>query len=152
MDLGERIKSARKDAQMTQADLGKAVNVTREAVSLWESGQTQPATSNLGLIASALSIQASHLLGESVANPEQNLDACTNIDPTILDMALAVAFAELKISVTIETIADVSEIASLLYEEVAARVASDPSIDPEQVVRDCSGTVIRLVRRQKTRV
>lgn len=38
---GERIRQSRKDAKLTQQQVGKAVGVTREAVALWESDNTK---------------------------------------------------------------------------------------------------------------
>lgn len=40
--LGNKIKRAREDAGLSQEDLGKAVGVSREAVSNWESGKSMP--------------------------------------------------------------------------------------------------------------
>lgn len=39
MDLNERIASVRKAAGLTQEQLGELVDVSRQAVSKWESGQ-----------------------------------------------------------------------------------------------------------------
>ena len=41
MGLGARIKAAREDMGWTQADLGKAVGVSKSAVSQWEKGSVQ---------------------------------------------------------------------------------------------------------------
>jgi transcriptional regulator with XRE-family HTH domain len=41
MDIGTRIKSARKAAKITQEELGRAVGVSHAAVSLWESGSSK---------------------------------------------------------------------------------------------------------------
>lgn len=39
--IGERLKEARLNAKKTQEQVGKACGVSREAVSLWESGDTK---------------------------------------------------------------------------------------------------------------
>jgi DNA-binding XRE family transcriptional regulator len=41
MSLAQRVKTARKDARLTQAELARAVKQSRAAVSLWENGSTQ---------------------------------------------------------------------------------------------------------------
>ncbi len=41
MTIGDRIKQARLDAEMTQAELARKVGVSREAVSQWESGESK---------------------------------------------------------------------------------------------------------------
>ena len=40
--IGERIKQARRDAGMTQSDVAKHLHITRNAVTLWETGETEP--------------------------------------------------------------------------------------------------------------
>ena len=42
MTLGERIAQARKLAGLSQEQLGDRLGVSRQAVSKWESGQTNP--------------------------------------------------------------------------------------------------------------
>ena len=42
MELNERITQARKQAGLTQEQLGEALGVSRQAVSKWESGQANP--------------------------------------------------------------------------------------------------------------
>jgi len=39
--LGELIRKARREADLSQADLGKRVGVSRAAISQWESGETK---------------------------------------------------------------------------------------------------------------
>ena len=42
MSLGERIALARKQAGLSQEQLGEKLGVSRQAVSKWESSQTNP--------------------------------------------------------------------------------------------------------------
>lgn len=49
--LGRRIAAARKNAGLSQTDLGKAFGITRSSVSQWESETTEPTPSNLRAIA-----------------------------------------------------------------------------------------------------
>ena len=53
LDLKARIYKARKDAEMTQADLASAVGKTRGAVAQWESGEVRPRHATLKAIARA---------------------------------------------------------------------------------------------------
>ena len=46
-DLGERIKSHRRRAGMSQETLARLTGVSRQAVTRWESGQSAPSTENL---------------------------------------------------------------------------------------------------------
>lgn len=49
--LGKRVAYARERANLNQTELGKALKLTRSAVSQWESGRTEPSAENLREIA-----------------------------------------------------------------------------------------------------
>lgn len=66
--IGEKLKSLRNESTITQAELAKALNVTRSAVALWETDKTDPDISNLIAIAKYFSITVDELLGIAEAN------------------------------------------------------------------------------------
>ena len=47
MKLNERLKALRKKKGMSQLELAEALDVSRQAVSKWESGRSAPSTENL---------------------------------------------------------------------------------------------------------
>ena len=47
MELYEKLTQARKAARLTQADVAAGLDVSRQAVSRWESGQSKPSTEKL---------------------------------------------------------------------------------------------------------
>lgn len=49
--LGEQIKKAREDADVTQIELGIAVGVTRSTIYRWEIGQSDPSMRQVQAIA-----------------------------------------------------------------------------------------------------
>ena len=61
MSLGERISELRKQAQMSQYDLAKAVEVSRQAVSKWENGQAYPDVMNLIALSEILDTDVEYL-------------------------------------------------------------------------------------------
>ncbi len=61
MSLGERISELRKLAGLSQMDLAKAVEVSRQAVSKWETDQSSPDASNLILLADILDTDIEYL-------------------------------------------------------------------------------------------
>ena len=61
MELNERIAAVRKAAGLTQEQLGELVGVSRQAVSKWESGETQPTTDKLPQLAMLLGVDVSAL-------------------------------------------------------------------------------------------
>lgn len=61
MSLGERIAQLRKESGMNQSDLAKAMDVTRQAVSKWESGLSNPDAANLIRLADLLDTDIEYL-------------------------------------------------------------------------------------------
>lgn len=47
MDYGRKIRELRRNAGLTQAELGKELSVTSQAVSKWENGQSEPDLSSI---------------------------------------------------------------------------------------------------------
>lgn len=62
--LGEVIKRHRMECQMTQEFVAEALGVSRQAVSKWESGASDPSTSNLSALAKLFGTTAEELLRE----------------------------------------------------------------------------------------
>lgn len=63
MGVGEMIQSARKRAGLTQEQLASKVYVTRQAVSRWENGDSEPSIDMRKLLASVLGVPVVDLLG-----------------------------------------------------------------------------------------
>lgn len=61
MSIGERISNLRKEQNISQVQLAKALNVSRQAVSKWENDQTSPDTINLIRLADLLGTDTEYL-------------------------------------------------------------------------------------------
>ena len=61
MNLGERIVSLRQQRGISQADLAKGLDVSRQAVSKWEKGQSSPDTVKLIQLAEFLDVEVEYL-------------------------------------------------------------------------------------------
>ncbi|MFL5289267.1 MAG: helix-turn-helix domain-containing protein [Rhodopila sp.] len=61
-DIGTRIRSRRRERQLTQDELAGKVGVSRSAVAQWETGRTGQITGNLSRIAAALDVGVEYLL------------------------------------------------------------------------------------------
>ena len=61
MSVGERITELRKQQKMSQGDLAKAMDVSRQAVSKWENGLSSPDTVNLIQLAEVLDTDVEYL-------------------------------------------------------------------------------------------
>ena len=62
--LGEVIKNYRTKNKMTQEFVAEAVGVSRQSVSKWEQGITDPSTSNLFALAKLFGVSVEELLKE----------------------------------------------------------------------------------------
>lgn len=60
--LGEVLKENRTRCKMTQEFVAESLGVSRQAVSKWESGQSDPSTSNLFALAKLYEISVEELL------------------------------------------------------------------------------------------
>lgn len=61
MSIGERISQLRKEQNISQVELAKALGVTRQAVSKWENDQTSPDTIKLIQLADVLNTEVEYL-------------------------------------------------------------------------------------------
>jgi len=60
--LGEALKAERERCQMTQEFVAEHLGVSRQAVSKWENGTSDPSTSNLLALAKLYGVSAEELL------------------------------------------------------------------------------------------
>ncbi len=63
METKDMIKSLREKNDLTQDQLAERVRVTRQAVSRWENGETQPNTDTLKLLSKVFDVSINTLLG-----------------------------------------------------------------------------------------
>lgn len=97
MTFPERLKQLRLDAGLSQAELGKLVGVSRNAVSQWEAGTTDPSTRRLPALAMALKVPIDQLIANSPAYEDRIVEAATRLfdrlgyDETTVDVICAAA-------------------------------------------------------------
>lgn len=71
--LSDNIRKYRKLNNMSQDELAEKLNVTRQSISLWENGQTQPSLDNIVALAKLFNVSTDELLmSEMPAAPVQN--------------------------------------------------------------------------------
>ena len=63
--LGEALKAHRTRCKMTQEFVAETIGVSRQAVSKWESGTSDPSTTNLLALAKLYGVSAEDLLREA---------------------------------------------------------------------------------------
>lgn len=67
MTTGERIKLARKNANITQADLATKLDIPFQSISQWERDVRKPKLETLQRIATALGVSVSSLMDETTS-------------------------------------------------------------------------------------
>lgn len=72
MEIREILKKLREKNNLTQDQLAERVKVTRQAVSRWETGETQPNTDTLKLLSQEFDVSINTLLG----SPRQLICQC----------------------------------------------------------------------------
>ena len=72
METREILKTLRETKHLTQEELAERVAVTRQAVSRWETGETQPNTDTLKLLSREFGVSINTLLG----SPRQLVCQC----------------------------------------------------------------------------
>jgi transcriptional regulator with XRE-family HTH domain len=62
IDIGKRVRAARRDRGLTQDELADQVGVSRSAVAQWETGRAGQVTGNLARIAGVLEVNVEFLM------------------------------------------------------------------------------------------
>lgn len=76
MTIGQRIKEAREEAQLTQTELAERVGVRYQSVQQWEADKTAPARAKMTKLAAALGKTVAELeFGDSPALEDTPVDA-----------------------------------------------------------------------------
>ena len=65
MTTGEKIAALRREHKLSQEALGEKLGLSRQAVSKWENGTSDPSTSNLCALAKLYGIPVEELLHET---------------------------------------------------------------------------------------
>lgn len=82
MGLGERLKKARKNKGLTQAQLGKLLNVSDATINRYERGQRKPDPDMLRKLAEVLDVSVDYLVnGSTTSVPNETLAAHLQDDP-----------------------------------------------------------------------
>ena len=64
MELNEKLLSLRKKNKLTQAQVSETLDVSRQAISNWETGTVLPSTDNLIALSRLYQVPADHLLND----------------------------------------------------------------------------------------
>lgn len=79
MSQGSKLRELREAAGLSQTQLAKLVSVSRNAVSQWEAGTTQPSTKRLVEVARALKVPVDRIMASNSQLREKIVDAATRL-------------------------------------------------------------------------
>ena len=68
MNIGKKIYEYRKKSYLSQEQLSERINVTRQTISNWELGETQPNAEQLKLLSKELNVSIDELLDNDIKN------------------------------------------------------------------------------------
>ncbi len=81
--LSDNIRKYRKLSNMSQDELAEKLNVTRQSISLWENGQTQPSLENIVALAKLFEVSTDELLvSDKITLPASNTVTAKKSDNT----------------------------------------------------------------------
>lgn len=83
-EIGARIASLRREADLTQAELAEKLGISYQAVSSWERGASMPDISKLMDLARTLNVTVDALLG---GEPEEEKEEVTELAPEVVEHA-----------------------------------------------------------------
>ncbi|AUM92661.1 helix-turn-helix domain-containing protein [Clostridium botulinum] len=78
--FGDILRELREEKELTQNELGKFLNVSRQAVSSYESEETEPSINNLIKLANIFNVSLDYLLGRTKERYNLNLENKKNKD------------------------------------------------------------------------
>lgn len=143
MKLEEKLVSLRKAKGLSQMKLAEKMNVSRQAISRWETGAAIPSSENLKYLSDLYSVSLDYLLSDSADAPEQNRRISNEPDGemvTISDSAdggkkgkqkTAKWLAILMVVVALITVIVITYVFDLFWSE-------HTSVDEQSVIDFCS--------------
>ena len=68
MEIGKKILKYRKKMDLSQEMLGEKINVSRQTISNWESGETYPNSEQLKLLSQVFKVSIDELVDNDIKN------------------------------------------------------------------------------------
>lgn len=102
MELTEKLISLRKENGLTQLELAEKMEVSRQTISRWESGEVIPTTDNLRRLSELYGVSVGYLLNDSeprstavavAEKAEEQAEKYRGKKPTFIVVAIAAAIA-----------------------------------------------------------
>ena len=128
MKLGDNIFKLRKDCKLSQEQLAEKCNVSRQAVTKWESGESEPSIAKVRILSTVFNISIDELIAGTKNNVSHNNSEKLQIDYSMLS---AIANDLTKEYINID-----NEFWKLVLLENIYKVLKTKYIDSNEKVRD----------------
>ena len=132
MNLGNNILKLRKENKLSQEELAEKVNVTRQTISNWELGSTQPTPEQLKLLSKIFNISVDELLdndtSDYVIQKVSNTEKLAGIIIKILKVI------GIQVDITLDGLLVIDIVALILF----VGVKGTPGVSHTSVTMGCS--------------
>lgn len=158
MSLGKRLAELRRDAGMTQTDLGKRLSITAQAISKWENDTAEPDISTIRRIAEIYGITVTEIIDPdnvgdepravydtTVVEVADSTDGGVAIAPSIHSSLYDVYLTEIAQEKKIITIKYVMEMLGIGLAEAKTAVESLPYLISGDVTPEESERIVRYL-------
>ena len=72
MNLSQKLKSTREQANLSQQDVADSLNISRQSVSKWENGKACPDIDNLAILSELYGVSLDYLIKDNQEKPDVN--------------------------------------------------------------------------------
>lgn len=101
MKFYEKLIELRKKQGLSQDELGNKINVSRQSISKWESGQANPEIEHIKELSKIFNVSVDYLLNdesENIKNKDEEIDNKKNLSKIIFRIILGIVILYLLIS------------------------------------------------------
>lgn len=72
MNLSQKLKNAREQANLSQQDVADSLNISRQSVSKWENGKACPDIDNLAILSELYGVSLDYLIKDNFESKNIN--------------------------------------------------------------------------------
>ena len=137
MDFNEKLREYRKQSGLSQGKLAETLNVSRQAITKWESGNGMPDISNLKALSAVFNVSVDELLSEEAVKPrypyesivEYDIDEIKHFDIKLGSVNCVKMRAgegeKIKVQLVSDTIENLTELVKVKIDDIKRRIDVD---------------------------
>lgn len=159
MDFNEKLREYRKQSGLSQGKLAETLNVSRQAITKWESGNGMPDISNLKALSAVFNVSVDELLSEEAVKPrypyesivEYDIDEIKHFDiklGSVNHVKMRAGEGEkIKVQLVSDTIEDLTELVKVKIDDIKRRIDVDVNRSKslsEEIVKEHLSIFINL--------